>query len=271
MQRNAPVTLGIVALAILMLTGGCAAPDGSPRYTVLLTVLKNPQYHIEDAKYYKSQTEQETDWDDLFIVHEHDHSKLYLGHFVSQSQAREQMLAARRFRTARGVAVFARASVVPLPGEDMGPPEWILGTNSEDIRYTLVVAQFHDEPEADYTGREHLAVKYCRQLREEGYQAYVHHAGVKSYVTIGDFPESAYQMMTANRTAQPFANRGQAVAVITDPQLQQLTEEFPDLAINGRQSILRTRDAVTGEVTEEAEPSFIMEIPRKRPFYGSGL
>jgi len=271
MTRRNMITLVCLAVSAALLAGGCEFNSGPPRYTVLLEVMDRPDYHVEDARYWKEQAEQQTHWRDIYVIHEDGQSKLYRGKYSSLSKAEVALAEARRFHTRpapkmpQGVAVFAMAKIVPAPGLDMGPPEWMLTNDTPEVRYTLVVAQFYSQ--VGYREPEKYAVEYCTQLRNRGYEAFLYHTPAKSYVTLGDFPESAYQMTTTRTTARMGANRGLAFPAITDPKLQSLVREFPELAVNGRRNIVRQVDPNTGKEKEYADPSFIMAIPRSRGAY----
>lgn len=272
-QRYIIAVLYLAAVTVALVQSGCELKGGQPRHTILLAVLDRPQYHVQDAKYWLSQAREQTGWRDLYIVHEEGRSKLYCGRYSSLEQAQGHLVEVRTFRTKpiadapQGVAVFVTATIVPLPGIDLGPAEWRLINNEPDIRYTLVVAEFYNDRRARYTERERYAIEYCTQLRNSGHEAYLYHTQLKSYVTIGSFPESSYRMVTSNQTARQFAHRGQALPVILDPQLKQLVGDFPELAINGRRNIIRGINPQTGQQEECADPTFIMAIPHGRGAY----
>jgi len=263
--------LWLVAAFTGLATSGCELNDGPARYTILLYVLDRPQYHVQDAKYWKESAEEQTGWRDLYVVHEASESKLYRGKYNKLSKAESDLAKARQFRTRSteeapsGVPVFLTARIVPAPGMDLGPPEWRLVNKTQETRYTLVVAEFHSE--GGFNEPEHYAVDYCRELRDKGYEAYLHYTPVKSYVTIGDFPETSYQMVTTRQASEELHHRGWALPTIPDPKLKKLVQDFPELAVNGRRVIIREVNPMTGEKQEFAEPSFIMDIPRASNLY----
>ncbi len=267
--RNVIAVVWIAAVAGLL--GGCELMGGPPRHTILLAVLDDPHYHVQDAKYWKASAEAQTGWRDLYVIHEEGVSKLYRGKYAGLSRAQAHLAEARTFRTKpsneapNGMAVFVTAMIVLVPGIDMGPAEWMLGNDTPDLRYTLVVAEFYSQ--RGYNEPEKYAVEYCTQLRKEGREAYLYHTPAKSYVTIGSFPESSYQMVTTRNTAREGAHRGWAWSDIPDPKLQQLVGDFMELAVNGRRSIIREANAHTGEMEEYVDPSFIIDIPRTRGAY----
>ena len=271
-RRTAISAVWLAVAATTLLAAGCELSTGPPRYTILLAVLDHPDYHVQDAKYWKESAQDQTGWRDLYVIHENSLSKLYRGKYSSLSKAQACLAEARRFRTKPsdeapdGVMVFALGKIVPALGIDMGPPEWMLANNTPDVRYTLVVAEFFSQP--GYREPEKYAVEYCTQLRDEGYEAFLYHTPAKSYVTIGNFPESSYQMVTSRQSSREFAHRGWALPDIPDPKLKQLVREFPELAINGRRNIIHHVNPMTGEKEEFADPSRIMDIPHSRGAYG---
>lgn len=270
-RRTAISAVWLAVAATALLASGCELNSGPPRHTILLALLDHPDYHVQDAKYWKESAQKQTGWRDLYVIHEDGFSKLYRGKYSSLSKAQAGLAEARRFRTKPsdeapdGVTVFARARIVPAPGIDMGPAEWMLANDTPDVRYTLVVAEFYSQP--GYREPEKYAVEYCTQLRGEGHEAFLYHTPAKSHVTIGDFPESSYQMVTSQQTSREFAHRGWALPDIPDPKLKQLVREFPELAINGRRNIIRHVNPMTGQQEEFADPSFIMAIPHSLGAY----
>ncbi len=272
MKRRMTFAALWAAITISLLAAGCELTGGPARHAILLAVLDHPQYHVQDAQYWKESAEEQTNWRGLFIIHEDGQSKLYWGEYASLNKARKRLAKARRFRTLpseespNGDLVFGTAKIVPAPGIDMGPPEWMLANDTEDLRWTLVVAEFHSGP--GYKEPEKYAVEYCRQLREEGRQAFLHHTPAKSYVTLGNFPESSYQMTTTRNTTREWANRGMALPTIPDKRLRDLVRSYPELATNGRRSIVHEINPITGRMEEFPDPSFMMDISPARGVHG---
>lgn len=272
MKRRMTFAVLGAALTVSLLAAGCELTGGPARHAILLNTFIHPQYHVETAQYWLEQAEQQTRWRGLFVIHEDGASLLYWGTYASLSKAESRLAKARNFRTEpadgapEGVPVFIAATIVPAPGIDMGPPEWILSNDTADLRWTLVVAEFHSGP--GYKEPERYAVQYCRQLREEGRQAFLHHTPAKSYVTLGNFPESSYKMTTTRNTTREWANLGMAWPTIPDKRLRDLVRSYPELATNGRRSIIREINPITGEMEEFPDPSFMMDISPARGTYG---
>ena len=223
--------------------------DPNGRFTILLSVLSNPNTHERDALYYQQQTEKLTGWRGLFIRNRLSHSELYWGKYASIKKARGNLKKAKAYRTPADIHVFAKAMIMPLPGEDVGPGQFDLANASG--AYTVVVAIFYDVPEASYLGRKYNAADYCRQLRDQGHQAYYKHGVARSAVTIGTFPESAVEIITQD---------GKQRTVITDPEIQQIRKQFAYLAVNGRKEFLRQVNPQTNQVVKIPQVSYLARI-----------
>ena len=271
MKRNG--LLGLALLGILLM-GGCvnSNPEGG-QYAVLLTVFSHPTLHPQDARLIKEETEELAGWEDLYIVHENGCSKLFRGPYDSEFKANRVMKSSKKYRDLGNCGAFVAASIIVLPPDDLGPKEWRLanGTRlrpdgSKEIRHTLLVAEFYNE--GGFNERRQYTLDYCRELRERGYEAYYRHTAIKSYVTVGNFPEAAYTWQRTNRKVD--ARTGQDVTfaseVVLDPQLYRLTQELPTLAVNGS-VVIETVKLHTGKTLTTEMKSKIMVIPEEgKPF-----
>jgi len=265
MSRSATAAVGAALALLAAFSSGCS--QDRARFTILLGTMSMPGVHTERARHYLDQTEKHTGWKGLFLVHEAGKSKLYWGRYATQQQAEHYLAKAHAYEAPYGGSIYRGAVIVPFPGstKPQGPPAYDLARRaSEDIRYTLIVAEFLDDPKRFYVGREKFAAQYCQQLRNEGHEAFYYHGSVKSFVTVGDFPQSAYQWVRAAQAADKGAQRRLMVAAICDPKFQKLAQTFPELATNGRRHIVKKVNAQTGKMAEFPEPSYIMEIPRKQ-------
>ena len=239
-------------------TSGGAA-DGN--YTISLAVCRSPSGHVRQAKDFKRAAEHHTGWKNLFIVHREDYSVVYWGKYRAVADAKGNLRKAKAYRTPAKIPVFVKALIVPLPGkEDTGPPEWQLGNTPERYVYTVMVADFYDVPEADYLGRRKFAVEYCRQLRQKNIPAYYRHDPASSVVTVGLFGRSAVMVTRKGRKFQ---------RDVRDPRIKSIFARFPDLAVNGRQKLLRTINAKTKKIQNIPAPTYLMRIPRERPQHGT--
>ena len=253
----------IFAAAVAAGLGGCDQAEvnallssksahNEGEYTILLYVLKSAD-HVERIKDFKTQTEKDTKWKSLFVVHKAGHSELYWGKYATLRQAQKDLKKAKAYRTAVGIPAYAKSMVMPLPGKDIGPPEWNL-LNAKGA-YTVVVAVFYNVPEANYYGRKQNAVAYCRQLREKGEEAYYHHGISQSTVSIGTFPESAVRMVTRRGVSRP---------EIQDPRVEAIRRRFKYIAVNGWSQKETVINPKTGRAEWDTAKPRLYRIPRRK-------
>jgi hypothetical protein len=220
----AAAALGGCKRSLLSHSGGDLPAGDEDCQTILLTYLTDPENHVQHAEACRRGLTEKLGWKGVFVISKAGQSELYWGRYRSVEEARTNLATARAYQTGEGVKPFGKATVVTLPGKDIGPPEWNL--RNCPAAYTLLVAVFTNDPERNYIGRRKFAVDYCRRLREGGYEGYFYHGPVVSHVTIGAFGESAVEF----KRDQPVER-----AVIRDPRILELQKpgEFPHLAVNG--------------------------------------
>ena len=224
-------------------------------YSILLSVHNDPVNHVQDADYYKKVLTEKIGWRDVFVIHKGGHSEVFRGQYRTTKDAEPNLKTAKKYRAANGVAIFAKAMVVPLPGKDIGPAEWNLSIAAESAYYSLLVAIFRDDPENNYVGRRRFAVDYCRQLRKGGYEAYFYHAPAVSHVTIGAFGEKAVTIRKKPR--------GETLE-INDPAIKSLQKDFEFLALNGMSIDEVIRDRQTGKQIRMARKNtYLIRVPGK--------
>ncbi len=211
------------------------AADEGTQYTILLHPFTGPD-HVSESRRWKERTVDETGWDDMYIVHRDDRSLLHRGRYDSIEAAQPDLEQVKEYTTEAGIPPYTQALVIPLPGQHVGPPEWHLGQARGT--WTVKVAEFYDVPEQDYVGRRQFAVDYCERLRDNGYEAFYAHGSAESYVYIGDFPENAVAISRDGDRQR---------LNIRDPRMQQIMEDFPQLAVNGSGERVRHYDARTGQ------------------------
>jgi hypothetical protein len=227
------------------------------------------------AKHYKEQTAKHAGWQDLFIVHKADHSALYWGSYQTLAGAQRNLRRSKTYRTARGVQVYAAAMAVSLPGETPERPAWRLDKTPEEYVFTVLLAVFYDVPEAQYVGRKEFALDYCRQLRSQKEDAYYLHGKHWSIVTVGRFPRSAVKITKLERTVVGVVERQHAsgydkkvvlrpTGEPTDPRIKAIFRKHPDLAVNGRQRIIKTVDRKTGKIVRMPDSTYLIVIPREK-------
>ena len=261
-------TIARVSLGVLVVAAGAgcgqgklanpfadrgSAKDGA-RFTILLFSNDGPG-HAAQAELYRQRTAQHAGWRDLRVVHHATHSELWWGGYATIEAAQDNLKKAKAYVTPARVPVYAKALVIPLPVEDVGPPPWRLsGIRGE---WTVVVASFYDVPEANYFGRKENAVEYCKQLRSEGREAYYHHGPARSNVTVGSFPASAARLPPS----------GQGEPKVLDWRLGRTMKDFEFLAVNGRKEyVSRLVDAGDGrgKIQRDARKSFLLRIPHAK-------
>jgi len=232
-----------------------AAPPQTQQegYTILLYLFDGPD-HAGQALRYKQNTQADTGWSDLYVVHAEGHSTLYRGTYPTAAAARGDLRRVKAYRTKMKIQPYKQALVMPLPGKDIGPPEWDLRNAAG--RYTLVVGLFKDDPARNIAAPKQYAVDNVRDLRGQGLEAYFLHEGAQSLVTVGSFPESSYpEVRGADRK---FSRE------IADPKLKDLMKRFPYLAVNGYQEIIRLKSKSAPEQTG-VSGSYVLEIPHAEP------
>ena len=149
-----------------------------------------------------------------------------------------------------------------MPGSDAGASEWDIASCRGS--YSLLVAVFQDQPAAKppYVGRRDFAVNYCRQLRQQGREAYYHHGPRSSSVTIGSFGRDAVQIDKEQVIPQ---GGGRAirreVKTPIDRTLLRLMQEFPWRAYNGREFENVRKDGRGKVMSRTKAPSMVILTP----------
>jgi hypothetical protein len=149
---------------------------------------------------------------------------------------------------------FIYATLEELPSGRPQHPEWNLA-NAKGY-WTLHVAVFYNEGEI--TSRKYLAEEYCRELREQGVEAYYHHGPVRSSVYLGLFPKQAVQ---AFKQTNPLSGVVTVNNKIVDERLLDLQKRYPVSYQNGKIVNELVPDPKTGQVTRVPFASFIVRTP----------
>lgn len=227
-------------------------PASGDAFTIML-YLTSDMGHVEAARRVKKFAESETGWKDIRANHAGNYSAVYWGRFSSAKRAGKKLQRAKRFSLADGSRPFSGAMVVPIDGEDVGPPQWKL--TEAPGEYSVLVAVFYDDPKEKYIGRKQFAVDYCRHLRAKGEEAYYHHGSRRSSVTVGSFDHSAVKMVREGNTER---------LKIVDPKVRAVMARFEFAAVNGRQMTSWTVDKNTGEAIRVKEKSYPIRIPGRK-------
>jgi hypothetical protein len=236
--------------------GGYAAED---EYTLLLMTLTGPD-HVNLADLYLQRTKQYTRWDNLYVVNKDDSSVLYWGRYRTRQDAMKNLQTAKEYvAPATKQHIFRMATVVPLPGKDVGPPEWNLKNAEGD--YTVLVAVFQNLPQRNYFGRKNRAVELCRKLRERGQEAYYFHDIARSGVTIGTFPAGAVATQrVARRHPQTGDTFYEDLRVVVDPKMKAILKDNPEFLYCGNTEIRSEQDPKTGKIVRRVSPSVPLSI-----------
>lgn len=225
------------------------AAGGDAAYTIMLQVFNDPVSHVRDAEAYKARLERENRWTGLLAVHKAGHSELFWGRYPNQPAAEKDLTAAK--------PLFPRAIVVPLPGKDVGPPEWNLKNAQGD--FSLLVAVYKDDPSRNYYNRKEKALYSCRGLRDKNVDAYYYHGDSTSHVTIGIFGPNSVRMKLSPVTQQ-------LEQEVLDPRIGALRKEFPDLLVNGNTVSQVLRDPRTQRIVrKQAQQTHLIRIPHDEP------
>ncbi len=156
---------------------------------------------------------------------------------------------------------FRLASLQPYPVPLSIPAAWQLERNPG--HYALQVAVFYNTEEMRQ--RRSAAEQYCKLLRDERQEAYVHHGPVHSSVCIGAFPRQALRTF---RETDPMTGRIQVVQRIVDPQMLALQKKYPHHLQNGARTYQVGRDRRTNQKLKDVHLSFPVEVPKPDPFRG---
>jgi hypothetical protein len=150
---------------------------------------------------------------------------------------------------------FIYAMMEELPTTRPRRPDWDLA--NENGYYSLQVALFFNNDVI--RNRRFLAEEYCRELREQGTEAYYHHGAAKSIVCVGLFPKRAVQAVE-ERAA--FTGIVQVTNRIVDQRLLDLQRRYPYNLHNGHRVNEIVHNRRTGETTRVPFPSFVVIIPQ---------
>jgi hypothetical protein len=231
--------------------GLSGSASGEPNYTILLKTFTGDD-HIETSEYYRKSLAEKLQWEGVFVVNGDSHSELFWGKYATIDQAEANLKRAKTHTTQRdNIHPFEQAHVVPLPGGDVGPPEWNLKHAKGE--YTLLVALFEEDPEQKIFGHRKNALDYCKKLRDKGYEAYYLHTPGISDVTIGAFPASA---VTVKKTAD------REELIINDLRLKGIQSDFPLLSYNGFGINDRIQDPKTGKMVTIPRETRLVRIPK---------
>jgi len=239
-HRLAP-TVALVASAGALVFAGCgpAADRATQRdITVLLLEYKGPQAH-ESAERLAGELRAQG-LSETFVVKGAEYAAVCVGRYPSWKDpaADAMLLRMRRTRDARGQYPFAGVMLVPVP-EPPPPNPWPL--EQANGIFSLHVASW------EAPGRMVKAQEYARELRRQGYEAYVYHGPRLSMVTIGAFGTNIFD--DPRKVGMP----GETPRIV-DPKVLHLMKAFPRMRLEG-------------ELTppEAHISSYLVKVPGKEP------
>lgn len=240
--------------------------DSGQGYSILLSRYQGPGgAHRQLAQQQRAMVTERFGWENVYVIHRDQVSELYWGRYDDPARAGQRLRTARAQTDAMGQQLFPSAIITPIPGEDVGPEAWKLANNPGT--YSLLVAVFKNDHTArpPYTTRREDAVAYCRQLREQGYEAWYFHGGAESSVTIGSFGPDAIEIYyeTVETRTSPEPVRIERSRIV-DPQLNQLRETFTKLAYNGHELINVVHDARTGQPIRQSAATYPIRVESAR-------
>lgn len=158
------------------------------------------------------------------------------------------------------VRPFLLATLEPLATYETGNPEWDL--NNADGYWSLQVAVFYNTGE--FHARRTAAEQYCRELRNQGVEAYFHHGSANSVVCVGLFPREAVQEV---QREDPLLGVVRPTIEYVDERLRELQQKFPHNLQNGHEFYSIERDPRTGERRRIPQPSFLVRTPAGERVY----
>ena len=203
-------------------TGGSADIDEG--FTILLATTRGSR-HIQNARLERD-TLEKAGWRNVYIVTKADHSEVLWGKYRTLKSAQDDLRTAKEHRDAQGRMPFIGAIIRPMPGKNVGRPEWSL--LKARGAYTVLMATYFNVPKRGLFGRKKAAADLCEIWRKKGYEAYYYHGPARSHVTIGVFGDSAVQTISVDRGIR---------TVIRDQRIVKIIQEFPQLNVNDGQEI----------------------------------
>lgn len=151
---------------------------------------------------------------------------------------------------------FSAATVEVLDLPKPRYPQWDLAR--QDGYWSLQVGVFYET--SGLKKPREAAESYCKLLRDQGHEAYLHHGETVSSVCIGVFGKNA---LRDEKKRHPRTGRQFVGTVFADPRLAALQRKFPHNLENGHKMYDIVRNRTSGEVTKRtARASFVVKIPR---------
>ena len=248
------------------------------QFSIMLLEFSRNDMHANQAQKAAEYWTRATGWDEIFAVGDETYSRVCVGKFKTLREAHAALEKVRAF-SYNSNHPFARSVAIPMPGANVGPPEFDLKKTTEGY-YTAVVAIFYNDPESGITDRKGQAVYTCTELNKEFealrskpgmeniYKAFYYHGPQKSMVTIGLFPETAITYKHQKiRIAGQSRESYQTVAVYKNKTLANLIlKKYPELVVNGLydRMDLPSIDPKTGKAVYAKTGTYAIIIPGRK-------
>jgi hypothetical protein len=256
------VVLALAAAGWCGCLGGCDRAGGrgpwnpfhrssQAHYTIKLYRYTGPD-HMRTAARGKRAAAEMAGLPDPFILHERAASTLYAGRYRTREAAMDDLRRAQQWQSPSRLRPFQAAFVMPYPTEDpQANPAWDL--ERADGAYTVLVEVYHNDPKKNMNRRKEAAVQRCKELREEGEEAYYYHGPANSVVTIGLFDDSAVKMVRKGPVTRP---------VILSREMKSIMKRRPHVYTNARKRQVAVPALATGKPMLILRPTYPVRVPQ---------
>ncbi|MCK5114750.1 MAG: hypothetical protein KAR11_08320 [Phycisphaerae bacterium] len=238
-----------------------AGLDDDSKFTILLYPHKSPT-HVKEALQHKIDAEQNTGWEDIYVVHKDGCSELLVGHYKTKQEALRALKKVRAF-THNQNAIYRNAIVCPIPGKDVAPDTFDLRSAPADRKYSVLVAVFYDVPERNYLGHKKRAIEFCQEIRDGGQEAYYYLTHNRSCVALGSFPADAIKTIkVTKRHPRTRKKYKEDKNIIVSPKMQKILSDNPNMLVCGNNEInyVLTKDGRKKPVRQKTYP---IKIPNR--------
>ncbi len=216
-------------------------------WQVVVKRLSIKQKNLADVVYESLVKVQGISADKARIIRDGDYLIVGYGQYPSfeDAAAQKDMRFIKSLGDAEGRFPFIDAHLELMPEPDPQiPADWLL-TNTKGY-WTLQIGQFHG------AGRKQAAVEMVKELRNQNLPVYVYHGPVKSMVTIGEFPETAFSSGSKKRVMGQFK--------ANDPELRKWIQKFPYMVVNTGYARFKTKQGKTQQLRLNSQT---IRIPRE--------
>ncbi|MBT3279446.1 MAG: hypothetical protein HN909_07370 [Phycisphaerales bacterium] len=239
-----------------------ATPEAEGDWSIQLAEYRNAATHIAAAENYLKAAKGVTKWDDLYVLHEDNVSRVYCGSFTSRLALEPRLKQVRTWKNKSGVDVFRRAIPVnmgTLTGD--ANDKYDIRNAPHEARYTMVVAMFQSSVAENYD--RHKQCQYTvNEFRKQGVEAWFYHGQNYSAVMVGAFPESAVikiHVPVRHPVTNDVSYRDKFD--VRDVKLKALMKEYPDLLINGMVEYINHVNVDTGTAARKPRSTYVSVIP----------